>query len=147
MATTYYRAVDGITDGMTFYERDTVFVGTETLNAHFAETGGKQGDRVLYEKTDKKAYDAYMADRGDALVDGSPRGVVGYEPTGEDSLAESQTDDDGETVKADPQAAKPEDGDPLPPDSAEAARRAGLDVDQADGDEGGAGPTPDAAKS
>lgn len=147
MATSYYKAVDGITDGMTFYERDRVFVGTETLDAHFADTGGKQGDRVLYEKADKKAYDTWTEENTTALVDGSPRGVVGFEPTGKDALVDSQTDDDDELLKADTQAAKPEKGDPLDPDSTEAARRLGVDVKQAAGDKGGVGPAPDAAKS
>lgn len=147
MATTYYKAVDGITDGMTFYERDRVFVGNENLDSHFEETKGKQGDRVLYEKVDKKAYDEYVASTEDALVDGTPRSVVGFEPTGEESLVDSQTDDGGDALTADKQAGKPEDGDPVDPDSAEAARRAGLAVKPAAGDKGGAGPAPDAAKS
>lgn len=141
---TYYKAVDGITDGMTFYERDRVFVGNENLDAHYEETKGKQGDRVLYVKVDKKAYDTYVEQSQDALVDGTPRSVVGFEPTGEDSLVDSQTNDDGDALDADKQAGKPEDGDPLEADSAEAARRAGLDVKPSAGDKGGAGPAPTA---
>lgn len=124
MATNYYKAVGGITDGISHYSEGEVFAGTETLDAHFEETGGKSGDRVLYEKSDRKAYDEFTASRENGgNISGSPEGVVGFAPTGEDSLVETQKSEGGDLLEADPQAGKPEDGEPIPPSSPEAERR------------------------
>lgn len=142
--TKYYRAVAGVTHGLSYYSAGSVFVGDDDLNAAFEATGGKTSDGdVLYEAASKSDYDSYKADR-DVLVDGSPRGIVGFEPVGDAAMAESQVasvDDDGKVtlVEADAEAGKPSDGDPLPPSSPEAERRAAVaGEDGSAGDQGGA---------
>jgi hypothetical protein len=140
MAKNFYKAVGGITDGMSFHGAGEVFVGSEAIDSHFEDTSGKSGDDVLYEKVDRAAFDKYMAGVNHALVDGAPRGVVGFEPSGEDSIVSTQHVDgvnDSDLLKADPETGKPSDGDPLAFDSAEAERRGTA---SADGASGGAGP-------
>lgn len=143
---TFYESVSGVTHGMSYYEPGAVFAGDESLDAAFDSTEGKVDGEVQYKKSDKKSYDAFMADRNHDLVDGSPRNIVGFEPTGEDALTSSQVGADDKPVEADKQAGKPEEGDPLAPDSAEAERRLGLNVKAAAGVQGGAGPAASTTK-
>lgn len=56
----FYKAVDGITDGMAHHADGEVFPASESLDAHYAATGGKSGDRVLYESASQKDYDEYV---------------------------------------------------------------------------------------
>lgn len=152
---TYYKAVKGVTHGMTYYEPGVVFAGDEVLDEQFSATGGKTLDgEVLYEKASRSDYEDYLRSVDHSLVDGAPKNVVGFEATGENSLVDSQVaevKDDGERVlvEADEQTGKAEDGDPIPPDSAEAARRLGAPdeaiagVEPAAGDEGGSGAAPE----
>jgi hypothetical protein len=151
---TFYEAVEGVTHGIAYHPVGEVFVGDAVLDDAYADTQGKTLDgRVLYKPSSKEAYEEYLRNQQHLLVDGSPRGVVGFEPTGEDSFVGSQKvndDGSGDLVEADPQVAKPEDGDPLVPDSAEAERRLNAPADEdvlattpvAEGVEGGSGPAP-----
>lgn len=158
MAATYYKAVGGITDGMAYHGSGEVFVGSEALDQHFEDTEGKQGDVLLYEKVDRAAYVEYLDGLDHSLVDGSPRNVVGFEPTGEDSLVAEQkagVEPDADPLKADEQAGKPEDGEPIPFDSAEAERRADAPADEdavatvptAEGSDGGGAVAPSVKKA
>lgn len=145
MAKSFYKAVGGITDGMAFHGAGEVFVGSEALDSHFEDYEGKNGDVVLYEKADKAAYDKYVAEIDHRLVDGTPRGVVGFEPSGEDSIVSTQRVAGSEDLlEADPETGKPGEGDPIALDSAEAERRATANPD---GTEGGSGVAPSAEKA
>lgn len=131
MAQTYYKAEGGILHGMTHYTNGAVFAADETIDAHFARTGGKSSDgSVLYTKASQKDYDAYQESLGTAM-NGAPAGVVGFDSTGEDSLVESQTGDDGKPVEA--AKVVPTDGDPVPALHPEAERRASGESGTASG--------------
>lgn len=120
MTQTFYKAVDGITDGMSYHTRDVVFPGTESLNAHYERTSGRDGDRVLYVKASKSDYDTYresLAPSGD----GTPSGVVGFGATG--LVSGSQMTAAGDPVKADAATAKPTEGEPVPATADESQRR------------------------
>lgn len=94
MSDNFYKAGPaGITDGFTHHVEPEVFPGTDALDALFEATGGKDGDRVLFEKASKKDYDAYRESL--ALGPDAPADVVGSLPTGEDSLTDSQRDGEG----------------------------------------------------
>lgn len=129
----YYKAVGGITDGMSFYANGEVFAGTPTLDANFEATGGKDGDKVLYEKATAKEYADFRASVAAPVANGapgSPTDVVGFAPTGEDALAPSQVDASGAPLKADLSAPKNDDTETIPVDSPEAERRLNLDAEQ-----------------
>lgn len=125
MATNYYKADFGITDGMTHYVSGDVFAGSPALDKHLEDTGGKDGDRVLYTQSSKEDYDKYMADK--AAGNAPFPDVVGSLPTGEDSLLDSQKDGDKPLV-ADKATGEPSEGEPVPFDGPQAEARASGEV-------------------
>lgn len=119
----FYQTDRGVTHGVTHHSPGDVFIGNASLDKAFEQTGGKSSDgEVLYKKATQKEYLEFVKTRDGQVADGSPVAIVGFAPTGEDSLTEAQI---GRT--ADAQAGKAQDGDPIPPTSPEAARRAGVD--------------------
>jgi hypothetical protein len=128
MATNYYKAEFGITDGMTHYVDGAVFAGSPALDKHFEDTGGKDGERVLYVKSSKEDYDKYNEERS-ATATPFPD-VVGSLPTGEASLLDTQKSGDT-ALEADSSVGEPSEGEPVPFDGPEAERRATGDAEVA----------------
>lgn len=66
MAQRYFLSVNGLSDGFSFYGAGDVFVGSERVCELFDATAGKDVDgpdpeRLLFEESDRAAYDKFLA--------------------------------------------------------------------------------------
>ena len=96
MSEKFYKAVGGISDGFSHHVSGAVFPATQTLDTYFDLYDGKDGDRVLFEPATKEEYLQFIG-VADAAA-GAPTEIVGSLPTGEDSLAETQRDAEGNAL-------------------------------------------------